>query len=115
MRAGICTTKTTQITIKGDQHWLKRLRVRGVVVGRTIYFAEPLATVPEFVFRHELEHCYQQVRDGRVFFYLKYFLYSVRYGYQKNPYEVEAVAAALLPLTPTEEQLLWKLREDSPQ
>ncbi len=111
MRAGSCTTKTIQIKIRGDIDWLKRLRVRGIVVGHTMYLAEPFATCPEFVFRHELEHIYQIGRDGRFFFYLKYFYYSLRYGYEKNPYELEARAAALYPLSTNEEELLWKLRE----
>jgi len=111
MRAGICTTKTAEITIHCDQDWLKRLRVRGIVVGRHMFFSQPASIVPQFVFRHELEHLYQAMRDGRFLFYLKYFYYAAKYGYEKNPYEIEARAVATGPLTTNEEQLLWKLRE----
>jgi hypothetical protein len=43
--------------------------------------------------RHEVVHLEQIERDGRVMFALKYLWWLVRYGYQVNPYEVEARAA----------------------
>jgi hypothetical protein len=92
---------------------MSQAKVRGVVIGNTMLFAQPAADVPQWLFRHELEHCYQQMRDGRVLFYLKYFYYSLRYGYKFNPYEVEAYARQHDPLTTNEEQLLWKLKEGS--
>lgn len=42
------------------------------------------------LFRHELEHCYQIRREGRLKFYSTYIWYQLKYGYEKNPYEVEA-------------------------
>ena len=78
-----------------------------------VMFAQPFDDIPVWLFRHELEHVYQQIRDGRLRFYLKYFYYSVRYGYKKNPYEVEAYERQHDPLTINEEHLIWKLKEDS--
>ena len=103
--------KRSVYRVRCNVGWMKRHWVRGIVIGRTMMFQDE---VPErWLFRHELQHCYQQLREGVIFFYLKYFYYSVRYGYQNNPFEVEARAVQHDPLTSTEEQLLWKLREDS--
>lgn len=43
--------------------------------------------------RHEAKHLEQIERDGRVVFSIKYLWWLVRYGYWRNPYEVEARAA----------------------
>ncbi len=112
MRAGIQTDIWGRFNFRCDVDWMKRAKVRGIVIGRNILFAEPAKDVQQFLFRHELEHGYQQMRDGRIKFYLKYFYYTLRYGYDDNPYEVEAREKAVLPLTTNEEQLLWKLRGD---
>ena len=99
--------------IKSDFAWMREVGVRGVVIGRYILFSDP--TPPKRIFRHELEHGYQQIREGVIKFYLKYFYYSLRYGYHLNPYEIEARKAEELPLTPNEVHLLWKLNEDLPR
>jgi hypothetical protein len=41
---------------------------------------------------HELVHLRQIQRDGPVLFSLRYLWWLARYGYWKNPYEVEAYA-----------------------
>ena len=84
-------------------------------MGSCIKFAEPACDIPRWLFRHELEHAYQQVREGVILFYLKYIYYSVRYGYKANPFEAEAFKKQVLPLTTHEEQLLWKLKDGSPK
>lgn len=112
MRAGICTLKCKEIEIRCDVDWLKRTWVRGVCLGNNMLFSMPADEVPQHLFRHELEHHYQIMRDGWFRFCLKYFYYSVRHGYTKNPYEVEARNRANDLLTTTEEQVLWKLREN---
>lgn len=112
MRAGICTTLWAGFDIRCDVDWMKRAGVRGVVIGKTILFADPITDVDRWLFRHELEHAYQQMREGTFLFYLKYFLYSLRYGYMNNPFEVEAREHQYSPFTETEEQLLWKLKDD---
>jgi len=92
---------------------MKRTWVRGIVIGRHILFQHPADEIPQWLFRHELEHVYQQMREGVIFFYLKYFYYSLRYGYKNNPFELEAYERQNDPLTTNEEQLLWKLKEGS--
>jgi len=113
IKALIATPIQRRFKFRCDVDWMKRLKVRGIVIGRNVYFAESGKDLPQFLFRHELEHAYQQIRDGRFRFYLKYFYYSLRYDYENNPYEVEARSAATMPLTTNEEQLLWKLKDDS--
>jgi len=113
MRAGICTTLCKDVDIRFDVDWMKHAGVRGIVLWNRIRFAEPANEVPNWVFRHELEHAYQIIRDGHLTFYIKFFYYSVRYGYQENPYEIEAREAQQKPLTQNEEELLWKLRNGS--
>lgn len=39
---------------------------------------------------HELVHDRQRMRDGAAIFTLKYLWWWARYGYDRNPYEVEA-------------------------
>ena len=107
MRAGIWKFK-----LHTNVAWLKKAGVRGVVIGYHIYFAEPRWNITGGVFRHELEHAYQILRDGLFLFYLKYFYYSVRYGYKDNPYEIEAREAQKYLLHPDEEELLWTLKDD---
>jgi hypothetical protein len=113
MRAGICTTIWKNVDIICDVDWMKTHKVRGIVIWHRIMFAATADEIPAWVFRHELEHAYQIIRDGPFMFYLKFFLYSLRYGYHDNPYEVEARAHQNDLLTEQEEHLLWKLREDS--
>ena len=91
--------------------WMKRFKVRGVVIGKNIMFADDRDNVPMWLFRHELQHAYQQIREGLFLFTVKYFYYQIRYGYQLNPFEIEAREAQTMTLTDYEEKILWKLRE----
>ncbi len=113
MRAGICTGVTKIFTFHCDVDWMKRLNIAGIVMGRHIMFAVPADQISSWLFRHELQHAYQQIEHGRFRFYAKYFYYSLRYGLRNNPYEIEAYARQSIPLTESEETALWKLREDS--
>jgi len=56
----------------------------------TIYYIDNKAMNNKKLQRHELKHIKQINRDGRLLFTFKYLCYSIRYGYIKNPYEVEA-------------------------
>ena len=59
--------------------------------------------VPDDVlFRHEMEHVYQIMRDGWLVFYVRYLWWHFLYGYANNPYEIEARERASEPLTKTE-------------
>ena len=46
--------------------------------------------VDEETYAHEQRHLEQVERDGRFKFIFKYLWYNIRYGYENNPYEVEA-------------------------
>ena len=47
----------------------------------------------ERLLRHESKHLEQIERDGRLLFALKYSWWTLRHGYWKNPYEVQARSA----------------------
>jgi hypothetical protein len=113
MRAVICAIRRREVEFHFDVDWMKQARVRGVVIGRRILFAEPVANLSPEIFKHELEHAYQVMREGTWRFYLKYFYYSLRYGYHNNPFEIEAFAQQRKPLTKSEETLLCQLKEGS--
>jgi hypothetical protein len=102
--------KARMFEIRCDVKWLRDIGIAGVVIGRKILLAQPAHEVDSVVFRHELEHAYQQIRLGRLRFYLLYFFYSLRYGYWNNPLEILAREAGQR-MHPHEEGLLWKLRE----
>lgn len=53
----------------------------------------PGSECDERLLRHERCHLAQIERDGRLLFTLKYSWWTIRYGYWRNPYEVEARAA----------------------
>jgi len=116
MRAGISTPVSKEFIFHTDVDWMKRVpKLLGIVLGKHICFSMPAEFIPPTLFRHELEHVYQQIRDGRVRFYLKYIYYQIRYrGYDNNPYEIEAYEKQHFPLQESEEQALWSLRENSP-
>lgn len=96
-----------KLRIKYDlkRHWFGR-RIMGRYRGKVLYpfmlFAKPRKEVSDELFRHEMEHVYQIMRDGWWGFYIKYLWYAYRYGYIEIPYEVEARKAAPTGLTATE-------------
>lgn len=47
-------------------------------------------TIDDKLLRHEKIHLEQQKRGYLLGFYIKYFYYQIRYGYENNPYEIEA-------------------------
>ena len=62
-------------------------------------------------FRHELQHCYQVERKGRLWFLISYALLWLRHGAfwggrRNHPYEIEAWDRENDPLTPKERR--WK-------
>lgn len=87
----------------------RRLAIGGMVLYPFVLFKRSKEDVSDRLFRHELQHVYQVRREGWLKFYLTYLWYQVRYGYSKNPYEVEATSFENDPLTPQER----KLKDDS--
>jgi len=103
--------KQIDLKFRYDVGWCRKLRIAGVVIWPYIFFAADKKTISPAIFRHELQHVYQIVSMGVFKFYLTYFWYSIRYGYEHHPLEIEAIEAALKPLTSTEELLLCKSKD----
>ncbi len=64
-----------------------------IVFGKTIYLykvtrEQLLANIPYL--RHEVAHVLQYQREGWFGFLAKYVWLSIRFGYRKNPMEIEA-------------------------
>ncbi|HUP90029.1 MAG TPA: DUF4157 domain-containing protein [Longimicrobiales bacterium] len=71
-----------------------------VTLGRTIIVHPTVELTPELL-RHELAHV-RQWETNPLTFWPRYVLNHVRYGYHKNPYEVEARMA--------EKEAVWPSR-----
>ena len=70
--------------------FLKTTKFGGVTIPPFgIYILEERINEPDLR-RHESVHWGQYKRMGLVMFYIKYFYYSIRYGYTNNPMEIEA-------------------------
>ena len=73
--------------------WRPALRLLGAVAitmpWRRVYML-PAYFEDETIRRHELVHIEQIERDGAVVFCVKYLWWLLRYGYRRNPYEIEA-------------------------
>ena len=57
-----------------------------ITLGNHIFIKALVAT--QDLVLHEIMHVFQYWHTN--FFYLKYLWYSLKYGYEKNPFEVEA-------------------------
>ncbi len=62
-------------------------RFVAITIAPFIFHKVPLS---EALKRHELVHIEQVNRLGWVRFYVTYLWYSIKYGYDKNPFEIEA-------------------------
>ena len=71
-----------------------------------VLFKYPRDKVSDKLFRHELQHVYQIQKLGYIGFFSRYIWYSIRYGYKKNPFEIEARFHANDKLT--NEERLWR-------
>lgn len=49
--------------------------------------------IPVSMHAHEVCHINQVKKEGKLKFVFKYLWYNIRYGYDNNPYEIEARAA----------------------
>jgi len=61
-----------------------------ITIGQTVYFTCDSCYVGDAWHRHEDKHKEQWKREGCLKFLVKYFWYNLMYGYQNNPFEVEA-------------------------
>lgn len=80
-------------------------RFNGKVYYPFVLFKQAQDEVTDILFRHELEHVYQVKRKGWFGFYLKYLYFNIRYGYENNPFEIEANERENEPLTKAELEL----------
>lgn len=67
-----------------------------------MFIRDAKADCSDRLFRHEMEHVYQVMRDGWWKFYIKYLWHLAKRGYMNHPYEIEAREMEDTPLTPTE-------------
>ena len=85
--------------------WLMR-GFRGTVMFYPfVLFTNSKEDVPDWLFRHELEHIYQIQRMGLMMFYIKYLFLLIKHGYLFHPFEMEAVQTERIPLTDKERTL----------
>lgn len=64
-----------------------------IVIGKTIYLHNCSRSnfLSNLVWlRHELKHVEQYQQHGLLIFIVKYIAYSIRHGYENNPFEIEA-------------------------
>lgn len=61
-----------------------------VTLGQHTWYSVPEEEVNARWRRHEDWHKYQWRRDGRIKFATLYLWYLICYGYENNPYEIEA-------------------------
>lgn len=80
-------------------------KFRGKVLYPFVCFSDPQDRVPDWLFRHELEHIYQVRRDGWWKFHISYLWQLATVGYQAIQYEIDARRAANTPLTKGEREL----------
>ena len=67
-----------------------------------MFFRDKAEDVDDRLFRHEMQHVYQVLRDGWFVFYAKYLYQLAKYGYMDHPYEMEARDRENDPLTTVE-------------
>jgi hypothetical protein len=65
--------------------------VEGVAFWPFIFMKDP---TNKWLLEHEKTHLKQQARNLLIFFYIRYWYYNRKYGYNDNPFEVEAREAA---------------------
>lgn len=87
-------------------HWFVPRGYKAWVIAPYIFFRTSKEETTDRLFRHEMQHIYQVDKNGWLKFYIKYLWYSIRHGYQNNPYEVEARELQDKPLNPVERH--WK-------
>ncbi|KPK74250.1 MAG: hypothetical protein AMJ84_00235 [Acidithiobacillales bacterium SM23_46] len=91
--------------------WMRR--GWGMVFWSWMWFGLKESEVSDRHYRHELQHCYQVKRKGRLWFLISYALLWLRHGafwggYRNHPYEVEARQHQDNPLTA--EEIAWRER-----
>lgn len=69
---------------------LVKLGFHGWTSNWGVIYVQPEHIDDQYLIAHEQAHAMQIQRDGYLWQPIKYTYYLIRYGYQNNPYEVEA-------------------------
>ncbi len=69
---------------------LKVFKADGVASFWDAVYILPNHFADESLIQHELQHIHQMHETGKLKFAFKYAWYLLRYGYTKNPYEIDA-------------------------
>jgi hypothetical protein len=77
------------------KRWFLGDKVDGITLYPFIFYRGQPA---DWLRKHEWVHVMQVRRHGWLKFYVMYLYYQVRFGYEKNPFEIEAYSKA----SPTE-------------
>jgi len=78
------------------EHWFMKWLSKytylaaGMTLGQTAYYPCKEEDVPLFLREHENAHKTQFARYGFVGYMVRWWYYAWKYGYQKNPLEIEA-------------------------
>jgi hypothetical protein len=75
---------------------MKKLNFKGWASFWNTIYVMPGYEHATWLIRHEIKHLEQIKRDGRIWFAIKYSYWFIKYGYHRNPYEVEAREAEKL-------------------
>jgi len=78
---------------KYNQIWVAKLFNKprwAITIGQVTFYSVPYLDVNHAWERHENKHKEQWKREGLIKFAVKYLWYQIRYGYQNNPFEIEA-------------------------
>jgi hypothetical protein len=71
-----------------------------------MFFTGPKGYVPEALYRHELQHHYQVLRDGYLKFNWRYITQLRTVGYRNIDYEIEAYAMQREKMTDAEWEMV---------
>ena len=74
--------------LRYGRKWVRFTGHDAIVLYPYVFFREKFP--PADLIKHELVHVKQVQRLGWFKFYFLYLWYSIRYGYENNPFEVEA-------------------------
>ena len=71
------------------RRWILSKWIEGIVLYPFIFYQGEPSSVTR---KHEWVHVAQIRRVGVVWWYITYLFFNIIYGYERNPYEVEAYA-----------------------
>lgn len=70
--------------------FLRRYELWAIPMPWRVVHVIPEKLKSEVLREHERVHFEQMEKEGTIVWHVKYFVFLARYGYRKNPYEIEA-------------------------